>query len=286
LDVTTRIEAELLASLATLDSPATPPLLAQAMRHAVVPGGARLRPRLCVTVAQACGAEELEVALAAAVAIELHHCASLVHDDLPCFDNADMRRGRLSVHKAYGDQVALLAGDGLIVLGFQRLAALSATAPLGALLGVIADAIGSVRGLVAGQAWECEPKVSLTHYQQAKTGALFVAATMAGALAAASDPIPWRIPGERLGEAYQVADDIHDVVAEPGEIGKPVGRDSALGRPNAVARYGLSGACARLENLVSEALELIPRCPGAQTVQALILSEAGRLLPKKLRRAA
>ena len=100
-----------------------PPLLAAAMRHAVFPGGARIRPQLCLAVARACGDAHPALADAAAAAIELLHCASLVHDDLPCFDDAATRRGQPSVHAAYGERLAVLAGDALIVLAFQTLAA-------------------------------------------------------------------------------------------------------------------------------------------------------------------
>ena len=99
-----------------------PPRLADALRYAVFPGGARIRPRLCLAVAPACGDDDPAASDAAAAAIELLHCASLVHDDLPCFDDADLRRGRPSVHRAFGEPLAVLAGDALIVLAFETLA--------------------------------------------------------------------------------------------------------------------------------------------------------------------
>jgi geranylgeranyl diphosphate synthase type II len=228
------------------------------------------------------------VAVAAASAIELMHCASLVHDDLPCFDDASMRRGRASVHRAFGERLAVLTGDALIVLAFQALARAGEAAPqrLPALMMVLARASGLPNGIVAGQAWESEPEVALSDYQRAKTGALFAAATMAGAITAGFDPAPWRAVGEYIGEAYQVADDIRDVVAEPEELGKPTGRDAALDRPNAAAQLGLAGAVQRLEYLVAEAIACIPACNGANELRAHILSETGRLLPRKLARPA
>jgi len=102
----TRIERSLSQALAAGESPEGPPLLAAAMRYAVLPGGARIRPRLALAVARACGDDEPDLAAAAAAAIELLHCASLVHDDLPCFDDAPLRRGKPSVHKAFGEQIA------------------------------------------------------------------------------------------------------------------------------------------------------------------------------------
>jgi geranylgeranyl diphosphate synthase type II len=111
---------------------------------------------------------------------------------------------------------------------------------------------------------------------------LFAAATISGAAAAGANCEPWRLLGEKLGEAYQVADDIRDAVADSDEIGKPTGRDAALGRPNAVLKFGLAGAVLLLENLVSEAIAAIPACPGAVDLTSLIILEAKRLLPKKL----
>ena len=99
-----------------------PQLLQEAMHYSVFPGGARIRPQLCLAVASACGDDDPALSNAAASAIELLHCASLVHDDLPCFDDAESRRGRPSVHTAYGERIAVLAGDALIVLAFQCLA--------------------------------------------------------------------------------------------------------------------------------------------------------------------
>lgn len=185
-----RIEQALERHFAPLLTESAPPRLLAAMRHSVFPGGARIRPQLCVAVARACGDDAPELTDAAAVAIELLHCASLVHDDMPAFDDADLRRGRPTVHKAYGEPLALLAGDGLIVMAFQVLARAGASHPqrLASLLGVVSDGVGAPDGIVAGQAWECESRVDLGRYQRAKTGALFVASTCAGALAAGADP--------------------------------------------------------------------------------------------------
>ena len=282
MDAVTRIEKALAAAVDLADSPEAPPLLAAAMRHAVFPRGARIRARLCLAVASACGDDAPEMSDAAATAIELLHCASLVHDDLPCFDDAAIRRGKPAVHRAFGEPLAVLAGDALIVLAFQVLAR-GATAPqrLGALLGAIAAAVGVPNGIVAGQAWECEPVVELAVYQRAKTGALFAAATVAGAAAAGADAAPWRCLGEKLGEAYQVADDVRDVVCDPAVLGKPTGRDQALGRPSAALQLGVAGAVHRLETLAREAAESIPPCRGAGELRALIFMEAQRLLPRE-----
>jgi len=288
MDIMSRIESSLSLAFTRAQAPSGPPLLAAAMRHAVFPGGARVRPRLCLAVAAACGDDDPNAADAAAAAIELLHCASLVHDDLPCFDDAATRRGRPSVHAAYGSPIAVLAGDALIVLAFQILAWGTIATPkrLGSLVLTVAQAVGIPNGIVAGQAWESEPKADLATYQRAKTGALFAAATIAGAAAAGADPQPWRHLGESLGEAYQVADDLLDAVSNPSESDKPVGRDAALDRPSAVRAYGITGALSLLESLAQSAADSIPNCPGAAPLRTLIAQEARRLVPASLSHAA
>ena len=247
MDAGMRIEQTLNRAVMRGETSGCPPRLAAAIRHAVFPGGARIRPRLCLAVAAACGGDAPEVTDAAAAAIELLHCASLVHDDLPCFDNADTRRGRATVHRAFGEPLAVLAGDALIVMAFQTLALEAASMPLrlpGLMLSV-ARAVGVPTGIVAGQAWECETSINLELYHREKTGALFTAATVAGAASAGANTDPWRALGDYLGEAYQVADDIRDLVADAAEIGKPVGRDASLGRPNAALAQGLNTAATK-----------------------------------------
>ena len=265
-----------------------PPRLAEALRYAVFPGGARIRPRLTLSVAEACGDDGAGLADHAAAAIELLHCASLVHDDLPCFDNAGTRRGKPSVHVAFGKPVAVLTGDALIVLAFQLLGQRVAAQPAraAALIATIAAAVGAPSGIVAGQAWESEPEVDLCAYHRAKTGAMFVASAVAGAEAAGADPTPWRSFGDLLGEAYQVADDIRDAACSAAEIGKPVLRDVALGRPSAVAARGLDGAIDHLDALVAASIAAIPDCPGASAMRAMIDVQARRFLPKGLARRA
>ncbi len=279
----THIKQSLAAALALAEDPACPPKLANAVRHAVFPGGARIRPQLCLAVAHACGNDDPLLADAAAVAIELLHCASLVHDDLPCFDDAPTRRGRASVHFAYGENLAVLAGDALIVLAFQTLGLAGGANPkrMADVLGVVAKGVGMPLGIVAGQAWESESRVSLTAYQRAKTGALFVAATMGGALAAGTDAKPWVALGEWLGEAYQVADDIRDVMADPSLIGKPVGQDVALGRPSAAIDLGLGGAIAYFEKLVQSAIDSVPECASREAMRQLVRQESERLVPRE-----
>jgi geranylgeranyl diphosphate synthase, type II len=288
MEASTRIEAALREALAHAGAADGPPLLRQAMDYAIFPGGARVRPQLTLAVAAACGGGSAALIDAAAAAIELLHCASLVHDDLPCFDDATTRRGKPSVHSAFGERIAVLTGDALIVLAFETLArgALAEPLKLAPVLHTVAAGVGAPQGIVAGQAWECEPSVELSRYQQAKTGALFAAATMAGAAASSGDPAAWRELGERLGEAYQVADDLHDVLANAEELGKPVGQDMALDRPSAARELGIEGAVSRLQGLLDSVMACVPPCAGREELQALLLTQAARFLPKELAQRA
>ena len=288
MDVLQRIEQALEAALDLGLAEGGPPKLGRAVRHAVLTPGSRARPRLVLAVAGACGDDAPVVSDAAAASLELLHCASLVHDDMPVFDDADTRRGAPTVHKLFpehGEQLALLAGDGLIVLAFENLAWHTRSHPerLGPLTLIVARAVGVGHGIVAGQAWECETDVDLTRYHREKTAALFWAATQAGAAAAGMDPAPWRTLGENLGLAYQVADDLRDVAGDAAELGKPVGQDAAHDRPSAVAQLGVEGAVARLKALLDEAIASIPACPGRDKLAAMAQAEMDRLLPASLR---
>jgi geranylgeranyl diphosphate synthase, type II len=288
MDNASRIERTLSQALKLNTGVSSPPLLEAAIRYAVMPGGARIRPKLCLAAARACGDDEPTLAAAAAASIELLHCASLVHDDLPCFDDADTRRGKASVHKAYGAPLAVLTGDALIVLAFQFLARAAERAPdrLAGLIAILARSAGAATGIIGGQAWECEPQIPLAAYQRAKTGALFAAATAAGACAAGYKAPGWHQLGERLGQAYQIADDIRDVVCSEAQVGKPTGRDLELGRPNMVHSLGLAKTVERLEELVQSAVDSVPECEGAHDLKAHIRSEAARLLPREMARPA
>jgi geranylgeranyl diphosphate synthase type II len=274
-----RIERALRAAVEACAGGA-PPRLAGALRHAVFPAGARIRPRLCLAVAAACGDPFPTLSDAAAAAVELIHCASLVHDDLPCFDNASTRRGQPSVHRAFGEPLAVLAGDALIVAAFDAVARAGVAAPdrLGRVIEVVARGVASPHGIIAGQAWESEPHIPVITYRRAKTGALFEAAAAAGAVCAGGDPAAWRAFGERIGEAYQVADDILDLLGDAGSLGKPVGRDAALGRPNAARDLGVEGSRALLEQLVSEALAEMPPCRRPEEIHAWARDTVARLL--------
>jgi geranylgeranyl diphosphate synthase type II len=284
MDAGQRIEKALSAAMSDLLDPSGPPLLAAAMRHSVFPGGARVRPRLSLAVATACGEDCPGLSEAAAAAIEILHCASLVHDDLPCFDDAPIRRGKPSVHRAFGEPLAVLSGDALIVLAFQTIARGGRQMParIGHLVSIVGDAVGAPNGICAGQAWECEPHQRLTDYHRTKTGVLFAAATQAGAASCGHDPVPWCNLGLALGEAFQVADDIRDVYCTEEELGKPINRDEALGRPNATASLGFAGALLSLKQLIAQAVDSIPPCQGAAELRTLIIAQTNQFLPKEL----
>jgi len=267
-----------------------PPLLAQALNYAVFPGGARVRPKICKAVALANNSSDVGLANAAASAIELLHCASLVHDDLPCFDDATQRRGKPSVHAKFGERIAVLTGDALIVAAFQTLAthAIHAvrTERVPLVTAIVARGVGAPHGICAGQAWECERSVDLSRYHRAKTGALFVAATCAGAAAAGVDPGPWVNLGASIGEAYQVADDIKDAISDPETLGKPTGIDVKLDRPSAVRELGLDGAVTRLKQCLEAGLDSMPASAGQDLLQKIVRAQASRFVPEKIAQVA
>ena len=277
-------EVALRDALATAVQGDCPPRLGRALEYAVFPGGARVRPQLCLAVAGANGCEDTGLAAAAAASIELLHCASLVHDDMPCFDDAGERRGKPSVHHAFGEQLALLTGDALIVAAFESLARAAVRDParLPPLIAIVGEGVGAPRGICAGQAWECEDRVDLERYHRAKTGALFIAATCAGAVVAGAEVAPWRRLGDCIGHSYQVADDILDAAAEAGVIGKPTGQDETLDRPSAVRSLGLDGAVAKLRRLVEDSVEAVPACAGREQLQQLVRKQSRRFLPEGL----
>jgi geranylgeranyl diphosphate synthase type II len=239
-----------------------PAQLAQALHYAVTPGGARIRPTIMLSVAMACGDDRPALSDAGAVALELIHCASLVHDDLPCFDDANTRRGKATVHKAFSEPLAVLTGDSLIVLAFDILAEAAGNDAKRALqmIRVLSRRTGMPDGICAGQGWESEAEVNLSAYHRAKTGALFIAATQMGALAAGQDCEPWE---ELDAEA----------------LGKPAGQDEAHGRPNAVSTYGVQGAIRHLKDILGGAIASIPSCPGEAMLADMVRRYAERMTP-------
>ena len=287
MEMQSRIETAINRAIAIGQGPgrAAPGRLAAALDYATSPGGARIRPTICMSVAKACGDDKPRVADAAASALELIHCASLVHDDLPCFDDADTRRGKPSVHRAFSEPLAVLTGDSLIILAFEILARVSPEAPERAaeLILTLTQRSGMPGGICAGQGWESESHVDLSAYHQAKTGALFIAATQMGAIAAGQEAEPWFELGSRIGEAFQVADDLRDALYDEATLGKPAGQDDLHGRPNAVSLYGVKGAMGRLKDILGGAIASIPSCPGEAQLAQMVTAYAKTVTPQVAR---
>jgi geranylgeranyl diphosphate synthase type II len=281
MKISDRIEATMTAAIQRGQGGIAPAKLAAALEYAVTPGGARIRPTILMSVAMACGDDRPALTNAAAVALEVIHCASLVHDDLPCFDDADLRRGKPAVHRAFSEPLAVLTGDSLIIMGFQILARAAADTPGRALdlIEILGTRTGMPFGICAGQGWESEDKIDLSAYHQAKTGALFIAATQMGAVAAGQDAEPWEELGARLGEAFQVADDLRDALCDVAELGKPAGQDDLHGRPNAVASLGVQGAIGRFDDILGGAISSIPACPGEAALAQMVRAYADKLVP-------
>ena len=249
------VEARLLAALSgKADQPVT-----QAMRYAVR-GGKRLRGFLVLEGARMLGVPE-ERSVSAAAAIEALHAYSLVHDDLPCMDDDDLRRGQPTVHKRWDEATAVLAGDALQTLAFELLsdpALGSAEVRIGLVSGLV-QASG-IDGMVLGQALDIAAETSgtltledITALQAGKTGALIGFAAEAGAVIAGADRALLRRYAAALGLAFQIADDILDVTGDEAKTGKRVGKDAGAGKATFVSLLGLKGAQARAVELVLEA---------------------------------
>ncbi|MDX5351248.1 MAG: polyprenyl synthetase family protein [Paracoccaceae bacterium] len=250
------VEARLLAALeGRADQPVT-----QAMRYAVR-GGKRLRGFLVLEGARMLGVPEGR-AISAAAAIEALHAYSLIHDDLPCMDDDDLRRGQPTVHRKWDEATAVLAGDALQTLAFELLCdpALGSADVRLALVSGLARASG-IDGMVLGQALDIAAETAgraltleeITALQAGKTGALIGFAAEAGAVIAGADPAPLRRYAAALGLAFQIADDILDVTGDEAKTGKRVGKDANAGKATFVSLLGLEGARARAAALVSEA---------------------------------
>ncbi len=281
MTIADRIESTMAAAIASGQGGYAPPKLAAALNYAVNPGGARIRPTILMSVAMACGDDRPDLTDAAATALELMHCASLVHDDLPCFDNADLRRGKPAVHRAFSEPLAVLTGDSLIIMAFQILARAAKHMPHRTLtlIDILGTRSGMPFGICAGQGWESEDKIDLSAYHQAKTGALFIAATQMGAAAAGQEPEAWEELGARIGEAFQVADDLRDALCDESTLGKPAGQDDLHGRPNAVSVYGVQGAIRRFDDILGGAIASIPACPGEAALAQMVRAYADKLVP-------
>lgn len=256
-----------------------PSRLRAALLSAVTGKAARVRPLFCLAVARAAsGREASPLAWATAIAIEMIHCGSLVHDDLPCFDDASERRGRPTVHRLYGEPAAVLTGDALIVAAFAQLARVEAPSSFFAEL---ARATGASGGLISGQAMELEESVDVATYHAAKTGALFEIAARLGAATVGSPAAEaFARLGREVGALYQVADDFADVFGSSEAMGKPTGQDAAHGRPSVSASLDRAKALSVLATTTKQVLAAIPPCPGEAELRAFLEAVAFRLVER------
>jgi geranylgeranyl diphosphate synthase type II len=247
----------------------TPPeTLHRAMRYSLLGGGKRLRPALVIASGEACGASAAAL-LPVACAIEMIHTYSLVHDDLPSMDNDDLRRGRPTCHRVFGEAMAILAGDALLTQAFITLAGASVPDDARvALVSEIGAAAGAGEGMIGGQVDDLQSEglaVSAGHVERihrAKTGALIRASAVAGGIAAGAAPAvlsALRSYGDGIGLAFQVVDDILDLTATAEELGKTPGKDLAERKATFPAVIGVDASARKAAALLEEAVSaLIP----------------------------
>ncbi len=244
-----------------------PPSIHQAMRHSVFAGGKRLRPILCMEAARMVGGaapgllplgiEDLGAAL------EMLHTYSLIHDDLPALDNDDLRRGRPTCHKAFGESTAILAGDALQTYAYEVLARLACPPEARVrIIGEIAHATGTIAGMIGGQVLDLEAEhrkitaQELEFIHASKTAALITASLVTGGIyagAGKSDVEQLRCFGRGIGLAFQIADDILDVTQTSEQLGKTAGKDTASEKVTYPALFGLEESARKADALVASA---------------------------------
>jgi len=238
-----------------------PPRLWEAIGYALLGGGKRLRPALVCATAEALGtpAGEGSLPLRFGAALEMIHTYSLVHDDLPCMDDDDLRRGRPTVHKAFDEATAVLAGDALQSLAFEHL--LAVPAPDGREARLAALLAGGATRMVEGQSLDLEAETrppgldGVIDLQSRKTGALLAASVVGGAIAATGSDQGLRPAGLKLGLAFQIADDLLDLTASTADLGKRAGKDAAAGKATLPALLGVGEARRRADDYCEEALQ-------------------------------
>ncbi len=263
--ITAPVEARLAVLLSDTAQPGETVRVAKlmaAMRHGTLDGGKRLRPFLLLEVVRFCGGNA-DTAFDAACALEMIHCYSLIHDDLPAMDDDDLRRGRPTVHKAFGEATAILAGDALLTLAFETVAAdesLSAQVRVD-LVRLLAQAAG-LGGMIGGQMLDIEAEArapdadGIRRLQAMKTGALIRYACEAGAVIGNADAAKRAALvayGKTVGLAFQLADDVLDVTASPEAMGKATGKDAGAGKATLVGLHGIDAVTDMLDAAVAEA---------------------------------
>ena len=260
--------------------------IGQAARYSLLGGGKRVRAVLTLAACELAGAPA-EQALAYACALEMLHCYSLIHDDLPCMDDDDFRRGRPSCHKQYGEATALLAADALVTAAFEVIANAALPAQSRVQAAAVLAKAGGARGMLYGQEldkrYETQPagEEQLRALHAHKTGALIVAAVELGCLAAGADDALRAALAHyaaELGLVFQIIDDILDVTATTAELGKPAGSDASMDKTTFVTLYGLEGARALAEDHNRAALDALQ---GFGEEAALLRLLADDLLQRK-----
>ena len=268
------VEAALDQSLAI----ARPEKIYEAMRYSLLAGGKRLRPILCIAACELCGGDQA-LAMPTACALEMIHTMSLIHDDLPAMDNDDFRRGKPTNHKVYGDDIAILAGDGLLAYAFEFAVTQTPQADPQAMLQVVArlgKTVGAA-GLVGGQVLDLESEgrtditpETLSFIHTHKTGALLEASVLTGAiLAGASPDTQQRLSryAQNIGLAFQIIDDILDITATQEELGKTAGKDIKAQKATYPSLLGIETSRQQARTLIDEAIESLS--PFGQTALPL-----------------
>ncbi|MEQ9668772.1 geranylgeranyl diphosphate synthase CrtE [Coleofasciculus sp. G2-EDA-02] len=242
-----------------------PEKIYEAMRYSLLAGGKRLRPILCLATCELMGGT-IDMAMPTACALEMLHTMSLIHDDLPAMDNDDYRRGKLTNHKVYGEDMAILAGDGLLAYAFEYVATQTQGVPAERVLRVIAR-LGwtlSAAGLVGGQVVDLESEgksdiqaETLNYIHTHKTGALLESCVVCGGiLAGATDADIERLSryAQNIGLAFQIIDDILDITATQEELGKTAGKDLQAQKATYPSLWGLEASKAKAQELIEEAI--------------------------------
>lgn len=252
-----------------------------AMRYSLLGGGKRLRAALALAFCNALGGEQ-DDAIVFACALEMVHAYSLIHDDLPCMDDDDMRRGRPSCHIAFGEPVALLAGDGLLTKAFETLSySQLPPAQIVQAVGILAKAAGHL-GMIGGQRLDLENETitaSIERVEQTnrlKTGALISAAVALGCIAAGADAKTMDFAecyAQHIGAAFQITDDILDCTSSQEELGKPIGSDAQNHKTTYVSMYGIEEARTIAEHRIEQAKQALDAIDGCSTQTTGLLYE-------------
>ena len=270
------------AALERLIPPATqrPTSIHQAMRHSVFAGGKRLRPILCMEAARMIAGSLPEGVADLGAALEMLHTYSLIHDDLPALDNDDLRRGRPTCHKVFGEAIAILAGDALQTQAYEALANLHCPAEARVqIISEIARGTGTIEGMIGGQVVDLEAERTppdadtLEYIHRAKTAALITSSLVSGARYAGADGpgvARLRVFGQSVGLAFQIVDDILDITQTSEQLGKTAGKDTAAEKVTYPSLYGIDESRRRADTLVEVAFAALePFRERAESLEAV-----------------